>query len=57
MMMNYGKVKTQLKYDHEGAPIKLFAMVFMDNVNTFALDHLLNLFDNDVVSRSLFVVY
>jgi hypothetical protein len=56
MTMNYGKVKAQLKYDHEGAPVKLFVMVFMENMNTFALDHLLNLFDNDVVARSLFVV-
>ena len=49
-------MKTQLKYDHEGAPVKFFAVVFMENVNTFALDHILNLFANDVVSGSLFVV-
>ena len=47
-MMNYGKVKTQLKYDHEGAPVKPF-VVLMVNVNIFALDHLVNFYDSDVV--------
>jgi hypothetical protein len=47
-MMNYGKVKTQLKYDHEGAPVKPF-VVLMVNVNIFALDHLVNFYDSAVV--------
>lgn len=49
VMMNYGKVKTQLKYDHEGAPVKPFVMVLMVNVNIFALDHLVNFYDSVVV--------
>lgn len=48
VMMNYGKVKTQLKYDHEGAPVKPF-VVLMVNVNIFALDHLVNFYDSAVV--------
>jgi hypothetical protein len=60
VMMNYGKAKTQLKYDHEGAPVKPFVMVLMVNVNIFALDHLVNFYDSVVVfiflpSRHVFI--